>query len=160
MKKYKKIIFVCDSGTARAPMAEAIMKEYMIKYPLEIESRGLVVLFPEPLNQKAEAVLISNGINGENQMSRQLEQEDLEPENLIIAMGEAQKQKIIESYELPEGMELEVLTELTGDELEIINPYGGSLQSYGLCYETLNKTIKKLVSLINEGNEEENEPEA
>lgn len=160
MKKYKKIIFVCDSGTARAPMAEAIMKEYMIKYPLEIESRGLVVLFPEPLNQKAEAVLISNGITGENQMSRQLEQEDLEPENLIIAMGEAQKQKIIESYELPEGMELEVLTELTGDELEIINPYGGSLQSYGLCYETLNKTIKKLVSLINEGNEEENESEA
>ncbi|WP_242939762.1 arsenate reductase/protein-tyrosine-phosphatase family protein [Roseburia sp. 499] len=160
MKKYKKIIFVCDSGTARAPMAEAIMKEYMIKYPLEIESRGLVVLFPEPLNQKAEAVLISNGINGENQMSRQLEQEDLEPENLIIAMGEAQKQKIIESYELPEGMELEVLTELTGDELEIINPYGGPLQSYGLCYETLNKTIKKLVSLINEGNEEENESEA
>ena len=160
MKKYKKIIFVCDSGTARAPMAEAIMKEYMIKYPLEIESRGLVVLFPEPLNQKAEAVLISNGITGENQMSRQLEQEDLEPENLIIAMGEAQKQKIIESYELPEGMELEVLTELTGDELEIINPYGGSLQSYGLCYETLNKTIKKLVSLIIEGNEEENESEA
>ena len=160
MKKYKKIIFVCDSGTARAPMAEAIMKEYMIKYPLEIESRGLVVLFPEPLNQKAEAVLISNGINVENQMSRQLEQEDLQPENLIIAMGEAQKQKIIESYELPEGMELEVLTELTGDELEIINPYGGSLQSYGLCYETLNKTIKKLVSLINEGNEEENESEA
>lgn len=157
MKKYKKIIFVCDSGTARAPMAEAIMKEYMIKYPLEIESRGLVVLFPEPLNQKAEAVLISNGINGENQMSRQLEQEDLEPENLIIAMGEAQKQKIIESYELPEGMELEVLTELTGDELEIINPYGGSLQSYGLCYETLNKTIKKLVNLVNESEEEDGE---
>lgn len=37
---------------------------------------------------------------------------------------------------------MEVLTDLTGDELEIINPYGGTLQSYGLCYETLNKTIK------------------
>lgn len=154
MRKYKKIIFVCDSGTARAPMAEAIMKEYMIKYPLEIESRGLVVLFPEPVNQKAEAVLISNGINPENQMSRQLEQEDLEPENLIIAMEELQKQRIRENYELPEGIDMEVLTDLTGDELEIINPYGGTLQSYGLCYETLNKTIKKLVNLINEGIEE------
>lgn len=153
MKKYKKIIFVCDSGTARAPMAEAIMKEYMIKYPLEIESRGLVVLFPEPLNQKAEAVLISNGINAENQMSRQLEQEDLAPEHLIIAMEEEQKQKIIENYEIPEKMDLAVLNELTGDELEIINPYGGTLQSYGLCYETLNKTIKKLVNLVNEANE-------
>ena len=160
MKKYKKVIFVCDSGTARAPMAEAIMKEYMIKYPLEIESRGLVVLFPEPLNQKAEAVLISNGINVENQMSCQLEQEDLTPEHLIIAMGEEQRQKIIENYEIPDGMDLAVLNELTGDELEIINPYGGTLQAYGLCYETLNKTIKKLVNLVNEANEaneEENE---
>lgn len=150
MKKYRKVIFVCDSGTARAPMAEAIMKEYRIKYPLEIENRGLVVLFPEPLNQKAEAVLISNGINVENQMSRQLEREDLAPDNLIIAMAGEQKQKILETYEIPQGTEIEVLTELTGDELEIINPYGGTLQSYGLCYETLNKTIKKLVNMINE----------
>lgn len=157
MRQYRKVIFVCDSGTARAPMAEAIMKEYMIKYPLEIESRGLVVLFPEPVNQKAEAVLISNGINPENQMSTQLEQEDLEPDNLIVTMAGEQRQKILETYEIPEGTEVEVLTELTGDELEIINPYGGTLQSYGLCYETLNKTIKKLVNLINESGEENGE---
>ena len=62
MRHYSKIIFVCDSGTSRAPMAEAILKEYTIRYPLEVESRGLVVLFPEPINQKAEAILISNGI--------------------------------------------------------------------------------------------------
>ena len=86
MKRYSKIIFVCNSGTARAPMAEAIMKEYILKFPMEIESRGLVVLFPEPLNQKVEAVLISNGINGENQMSKQLAPEDLVPEHLIITM--------------------------------------------------------------------------
>ena len=49
--------------------------------------------------------------------------------------------------------DVEVLTELVGDELEILNPYGGTLQSYGLCYETLNKTIQKLVKLINEGEE-------
>ncbi|GFI29301.1 MAG: phosphotyrosine protein phosphatase [Lachnospiraceae bacterium] len=151
MKRYNKIIFVCDSGTARAPMAEAIMKEYIIKYPVEIESRGLVVLFPEPLNQKTEAVLISNGISTEHQMSKQLMEEDLQPEHLIIAMESAQKQKILEEYKDSLKAEVEVLTDLTGDELEILNPYGGTLQSYGLCYETLNKTIKKLVNLINEG---------
>lgn len=152
MKKYSKIIFVCESGTARAPMAEAIMKEYTMKYPVEIESRGLVVLFPEPLNQKVEAVLISNGINIEDQMSRQLSEEDLQPENLIIVMEAVQKQKILGEYEEISGVDVEVLTELTGDELEILNPYGGTLQSYGLCYETLNKTIKKLVNLMNERN--------
>lgn len=150
MKRYSKIIFVCDSGTARAPMAEAIMKEYILKYPVEIESRGLVVLFPEPLNQKTEAVLISNGINAGNQMSQQLTPEDLQPGHLIIVMEAAQKQKILEEYGEELLADVEVLTDLTGDELEILNPYGGTLQSYGLCYETLNKTIKKLVNLINE----------
>jgi len=153
MKRYSRIIFICDSGTARAPMAEAIMKEYTMKYPLEIESRGLVVLFPEPLNQKAEAVLISNGITMENQMSQQLSAEDLVPENLIIAMEEKQRQKVLEEYEEAAQVDVEVLTELVGDELEIINPYGGTLQAYGLCYETLNKSVKKLVNLINEGEE-------
>ena len=151
MKKYSKIIFVCDSGTARAMMAEAIMKEYTLEVPMEIESRGLVVLFPEPVNQKVEAVLISNGIDPQGQMSRQLEPEDLKPENLIIVMEEVQRQKICSDYAGISDVDIEVLTQLVGDELEIIDPYGGTLQAYGLCYETLNKTIKKLVNLINEG---------
>lgn len=130
-------------------MAEAIMKEYTIKYPVEIESKGLVVLFPEPLNQKAEAVLISNGINMSEKMSSQLEEEDLSPDNLLLTFEEAQKEKILEDFEEAAHANVEVLTELVGDELEILNPYGGTLQSYGLCYETLNKTIRKLVNLLN-----------
>ncbi|MCI9447802.1 MAG: phosphotyrosine protein phosphatase [Lachnospiraceae bacterium] len=150
MKQYKKVIFVCDSGTSRAPMAEAIMKEYTVKYPLQIESRGLVVLFPEPLNQKAEAVLISNGINMPEMMSSQLEGEDLSPDNLILTFEAAQKEKILQDFEEAVQADVEVLTELVGDELEILNPYGGALQAYGLCYETMNKTVQKLVSLLNE----------
>ena len=150
MKQYKKVIFVCDSGTSRAPMAEAIMKEYTVKYPLQIESRGLVVLFPEPLNQKAEAVLISNGINMPEMMSSQIEGEDLSPDNLILTFEAAQKEKILQDFEEAVQTDVEVLTELVGDELEILNPYGGALQAYGLCYETLNKTVQKLVSLLNE----------
>lgn len=134
-------------------MAEAILKEYTTRYPVDIESRGLVVLFPEPLNQKAEAVLISNGINLEEKMSCQLEEEDLRSEHLILVMEAAQKRKILEEYSGAAQTDVEVLTELVGDELEILNPYGGTLQSYGLCYETLNKTIQKLVKLINEGEE-------
>lgn len=153
MKQYRRIIFVCENGTTRAPMAEAIMKEYTLRYPLEIESRGLIVLFPEPLNQKAEAVLISNGINMDEKMSCQLEENDLSEGNLILTMEAAQKEKLLEEFQTAVQADVEVLTELVGDELEILNPYGGSLQSYGLCYETLNKTIQKLVKLINEGEE-------
>ena len=59
---YNKIIFVAENGTCRAPMAAGILKDMLPGKQIEILPRGLVVLFPEPLNQKAEAVMISNGL--------------------------------------------------------------------------------------------------
>ena len=131
-------------------MAVGILKDFVLKQPIEAESRGLVVLFPEPMNQKAEAVLISNGVAINDFTSIQLTEEDLTPDTLVLTMEYIQKEKILEKYEnvIPENVH--VLTELVGDELEILDPYGGSLQAYGLCYETMRKTIQKLVNLFNE----------
>ena len=53
--RYKKLIFVDTNDNCRAPMAEMILKRKFLTNPLTIESRGMVVLFPEPLNPKAEA---------------------------------------------------------------------------------------------------------
>ena len=50
MKIYRRIIFVAEAGTCRAPMAAALLKEYTLKHPVEVLARGLVVLFQEPLN--------------------------------------------------------------------------------------------------------------
>lgn len=150
MKQYDRIIFATDSGTCRAPMAAGILQEYSLKKPVEILTRGLVVLFPEPLNQKAEAVMISNGINMEGYMSMQLAEDDITEHTLILVMERVQLEKVLEKYENANAENVFVLTELVGDELEIIDPYGGTLQAYGLCYETMRKTILKLVNLFNE----------
>ena len=53
MEICKRIIFVGQSGSCREPMAAGILKEFTLKYPVEVLARGLVVLFPEPMNQKA-----------------------------------------------------------------------------------------------------------
>lgn len=151
MKRYNRILFVAESGTSRAPMAAGILSEYTLKHPVKIECRGLVVLFPEPLNQKAEAVMISNGINYDGFMSKQLSEDDFDGDTLTLVMEHGQREKILEKYHNAKPEDVHVLTELVGDELEIIDPYGGTLQAYGLCYETLRKTILKLVNLLNEG---------
>lgn len=150
MKEYHKIIFVDESGTCRGPMAAGILRDYSFKAPIEILARGLVVLFPEPLNQKAEAVMISNGVNMEGYMSTQLTEEDFSDDTLVLVMEHAQMEKLLEKYETADPENVHVLTELVGEELEILNPYGGMLQAYGLCYETLRKTIRKLMNLLNE----------
>ena len=151
--EYNKLIFVAQTGTCREAMTAGIMGDFTLRHPLEILSRGLVVQFQEPMNQKAEAVLISNGINMENYVSQQLTEEDLTEDALVITMEEIHRERILEQFEnaIPEN--IQVLTKYVGDELEILDPYGGALPAYGLCYETLRKSIKKLVKKFN--NEEE-----
>ncbi len=155
MKQYNRIVFVESSGTCRAPMAAEILKECPLRRPVDVEARGLVVLFPEPLNQKAEAVMISNGIHMGEYISEQLTGEDLTDGTLVLVMEHAHRQKVLGKYSGMDPEDVQVLTEFVGDELEILDPYGGTLQSYGLCYETMRKTIEKLAALLNEAEEEE-----
>ena len=150
---WDKVIFVCKSGTCRAPMAAALLRECSMKREIEILARGLVVLFPEPLNQKVDAILISNGINMEGYMSEQLVAEDVDEHTLVLVMEEKllpQAAAILGEDKMSQG---HVLTALVGEELEIMDPYGAPLPSYGLCFESLSKTVRKLANWLNEQEE-------
>ena len=145
MKQIKRIIFVSNSGTCRAPMAAAILAQSDIQDDVEILARGLVVLMPEPLNQKAEAVLISNGFSFDDYSSKALEAEDIVDGTFVFTMNQEQKDKIVETYGYQHVF---VLTDYVGEELEIMDPYGGQVQAYGICYETMSNTIAKLVEIL------------
>ncbi len=151
MKAYNRIIFVAQTGSTREPMAAGILKDFVLDRPIEILARGLVVLFPEPMNPKAEAVLISNGISMEGYTSVQLEEEDLTEDTLVLTMEGIHRDRILETFENADPENIHILTEFVGDEVEAVNPYGGDLPAYGLCYEALRKTIGKLVAMLNEG---------
>ncbi|MCI9428137.1 MAG: phosphotyrosine protein phosphatase [Eubacterium sp.] len=132
-------------------MAAAILKNLGLTWNIEILARGLVVLFPEPLNQKAEAVMISNGLSTEGCMSSQLTEDDLQGNVLVLAMESKHRDKILELFAHADSNKVHVLSEYVGDEIEVMDPYGGTLQMYGLCYETLLATLKKLVNILDKG---------
>lgn len=148
MQKFSRLIFVDGDDTARAPMARVIMEKKYLLEPMEICSRGLVVLFPEPVNQKAEAVLISNGHRPEEFQAQQLKQEDIADDVLILTMEDEQKGKIWTTYaNAPNVYTLSGYVGLSGD----IPPlYGGALTAYGRCYEALDTLISKLILKFNE----------
>ena len=150
MREYNRIMFIDENGTCRAPMAAGILGQAALRHPVETLIRGLVVLFPEPLNQKAEAVMISNGINMENYTSIQLEEEDFSDDTLVLVMESSQLEKVLDNYQNVAAENIFILTDLVGEELEIVNPYGGTLQAYGLCYEMMRKTVCKLVDMLNQ----------
>ena len=98
MGKLEKIIFVGRSGTCREPMALGILQDISLKKKVEILARGLVVSFPEPMNGKAEAVLIGNGINLEKFVSQELTNEDITENTMIFTMEEKQRQKVLSKF--------------------------------------------------------------
>ena len=129
-------------------MAKIIMRSKYLLGPMEVESRGLVVLFPEPMNQKAEAVLISNGYHVVDHVAKQLVQEDIGDDVLILTMEDAQKDKIWENYESAKNVY--TLTEYIRLRGELAPLYGEPLKEYGKCYEILEKLLDGLVVQLNE----------
>ena len=148
MKNINRVIFASGSGTSRAPMATAIFHAIAHDRPIICEARGLIVQFPEPLNQKVEAVLISNGCKLSDYSSKQLMDSDFSENTLVITMEESQRQKILNEYANATEENVRLLNELVGDELEVMDPYGGSVQTYGLCYEVLKASIEKLMRVL------------
>ncbi|HJC14968.1 MAG TPA: phosphotyrosine protein phosphatase [Candidatus Fusicatenibacter intestinigallinarum] len=148
MKLYKKLIFVDADDTSRAPMAKVIMKTKPLFRPIEIDSRGLVVLFSQPINQKAEAVLISNGYSAKGHASTAFSSEDLQEGNLILTMEEAQRDKIREEY--PDAEDIYTISEFLQMEKEVEPVFGEPLTSYGKCYEMLENIISGIVEKLNE----------
>ena len=148
MKKYDRLIFVSNSDTCRGPMAEAILKSKFLLSELEVESRGLVVLFPEPVNQKAEAILASHGLTMKDHTAKMLEQEDFDERTLILVMEDALKQRIFQEHENVQNTWQ--LSEYIEEETDVTEPVGGRLADYGACYELLDCMISSLVVVLNE----------
>ena len=73
---------------------------------------------------------------------------DFSENTLVITMEESQRQKILNEYANATEENVRLLNELVGDELEVMDPYGGSVQTYGLCYEVLKASIEKLMRVL------------
>ena len=150
MKRYDRLIFVSSSDTSVGPIAEAILQSKYLLEELEITSKGVVVLFPEPINPKAEAILVSNGLTMKDHMSDPLVKEDAGERTLLLAVSEEVKQKVRTEFGDEFADSMQVLNTFVGVPQEIFNPYGGSLADYGQCFTELETLISKLVVQLNE----------
>ena len=145
--KYEKIAFVCTGNTCRSPMAKVIFKNLASEMEIEVICRGLVVLFPEPSNPKAELVLRNHELSLGNHVTKQLREEDIDSETLVLTMTENQKSKVIEQYN-PKNVF--TIKEFVNEEGDVVDPYGGDLMDYESCYVDIARLIKKTVVKLNE----------
>lgn len=145
---YDRIIFVCEGNHSKGPMAETIYKSLTENESIPAISRGLVVLFSEPVNEKAVSVLENHGLTCAVEFSKELTKEDITENALILTMTDKQKKQAIDKYEIENN--IFSIKEFNGEEGEVKDPYGGTLVDYEECYNELLRLIKKTIYKLDE----------
>ena len=145
MLEYSKVIFVTDTDTSLGPLAAALLKHYLPQERATIESKGLAVLFPEPMNPKTVAIAASKGIEIDRS-SVQLTGEDFGKDVLVLVLDESKKQGIYDDF--AEAVNVYTLKEYINEQGSITNPDGGELADYAKLYDTVDEVIIKLANKL------------
>ena len=154
MNTFDKVIFVCNGNTCRSPMAATVMAN--LKQDIISESRGMVVLFPEPYNPKAVAVAAKHNMIIPNNSAKQLLNEDFGNDTLVLAMNSHMKQKIYDEYS--EAINVYTLSEYAGDpEQDIKDPYGKGIEEYNACFEMICRLVGKVAEYLDGLSEEKDD---
>ncbi|MBR3646297.1 MAG: protein tyrosine phosphatase [Lachnospiraceae bacterium] len=132
--------------TSRGPLAAGILRKRMEGEDITIESRGTVVLFPEPMNPKTVAIAASRNIDLSDYTATQLQNEDFGKDVLALVFDEGDKQVIYDEFK--DAVNVYTFKEFINEQGSVIDPYGGELADYGKVFEELDQLTYKLVSKI------------
>ena len=148
LQKYRRVLFISKSDNCRGPMAAELLRNESLVQEYKIGSRGMVVLFPEPANQKAEAIMRSQQMTLAAHEATQLDEMDLDEDTLILTFEESQKWKIVSDYE--NVKHVYTLGEYIDDDRVVCSAHGQPLNVYGENFELLKELIHKLAERLNE----------
>ena len=129
MSAVKRVIFVCTDNTCLSNMAAAVFEGVRGEREIEVMSRGLVVLFPEPINQKAVAILTSHRLVLLADEAKPLESTDFIPGTLVLTMTGTEREQVKERF--PDMPNIYTLREFAGRDGDITEPLGGTLADTG-----------------------------
>lgn len=139
------ILFVGNGDAGREIMLKAIMDKLLKESDSDgfsTTARGLVVLFPEPVNTKVADILKAHDTPMPYDCIYQLEQKDIDESDLVVTMNEDQKKSVLNTYNVSK----DVLTfkELVEEEGVLLDPYGKDLMDYEYSYRELERMAEKV----------------
>lgn len=134
-----KIIFVCTGNTCRSPMAEGLFKALLSKWGVggvEVGSAGLAAFPGAPVSDKSVTVMEEVGIDISAHRASPLSPEMLNADR-IITMTAGQREAM---SSLPVAVD--------AMPVEIPDPYGGSLEEYRRCRDTIAAALPEVASRL------------
>ena len=144
----KKVIFVDEDNTGLSPFAATLFRKKALEGSLKItaESRGTIVLFPEPVNRKLSEAAVGFGTALEDHQAAALEEKDFTADALILTMDSATKKRVLDTGSgFSNVFTLKEYVEETGD---VRLPLGESTDKYVIVCETVERLVEHLIEKL------------
>lgn len=146
----KNILFVCTGNTCRSSMAEALflylLKNQSIEDKYKVQSAGVSVYMEMPASKNAIDAMSDIKIDISSHRSKMITKDMIEAADLILTMTKAHKDAIVQSV-FSASTKTFTLKEFTKIEenLDILDPYGGSLDIYRECRDEILLNLKLVI---------------
>lgn len=151
MSRYKKVIFLDEENTRLGPITEEIFRHKLSEKgieDIEVCSRGNVVLFPEPVNQKIVQVAKNMGMDLSEYSATSLEEEDLGADVLVLAMDSTSRTKVFEKYS--DAGNIYLFKEFLGSTGDLKLPIGGTVDEYTVVVDMISSLLDVLIERMEE----------
>ncbi|MDQ8203314.1 low molecular weight protein arginine phosphatase [Pelagicoccus sp. SDUM812003] len=150
----KKIVFVCTANTCRSPMAAALFRHALDAQPdslkeLEVTSAGVSAFPGQGPSSNSVQALKKVGIELSDHCSQPLSQELVDDALAFFCMTESHLAMLNYQIEPPPPNAF-LMRQFMGDEadLEIPDPFGGSLAQYEACRDSMVEAIPSLIEVV------------
>lgn len=146
---YRKIIIVGENNVCHSFMCEVILRGLLKKKnikEIEIVSRGLVVLFSEPVSPLAASALIDHGYLIEDFRSAQLTREDMDSADLVLALSDEQAERIHQDFASSTAcMSLSTFLDV---DTSIPDVSGGTQEDYQHCFMIVEQLMEAVADRV------------
>ncbi|MGL4774456.1 MAG: low molecular weight protein arginine phosphatase [Clostridium sp.] len=142
------ILFVCTGNTSRSIMAEYIFNNINNIKGLSCKSAGISIVAGSVATKNSVNIIRKElRENIDNREAVQLKDGLLKDADLVLTMT-AYGREYIKEYFSKYGHKVYTLAEYVGEDMDVTDPYGGSLGVYEKTYKEIKGLIDRLVHVV------------
>lgn len=139
----RHILIVCRGNVCRSPMAEAVMRRHLAAAAMEltVASAGLAAVNGVPIDPAAERALAAHGLSARTHRARQLDREELERSDLVLAMEQRHVAALLALSPALRGKAF--LLSRWQDGADIRDPFGRAQDAFENVYARIESAVCK-----------------